>query len=190
MRRLISSTLLSLDGVIGDPTAWVGALFDERAARSAGEQLLAGDAMLMGRRTYEIFSALWSGADDDYAAIVNTMRKYVFSSTLDRADWQNTTIIREDPVSAVAKLKAQDGKDLIMYGHGQLGAALLDSGLFDELRFAVHPVMVGRGATLLREEHSARLELLGATTLDTGVVVLRYRPAGSSDDPSESRIAG
>jgi dihydrofolate reductase len=176
MRKVIESTLLSLDGVIGEPMAWANDYFGEEAQENALEQLLASDAMLMGRRTYEIFSAQWPQATGAYADRLNGMRKYVFSSTLRQAEWQNTTIISDDPVTAVAKLKSEPGNDLVMYGHGPLGQALLEHGLLDELHFAVHPVMVGHGATLLRESQAATLQLVGTRTLGTGVTVLSYRP--------------
>lgn len=179
MRRVIESTLLSLDGVIGEPMVWANDYFGPQAQKDALEHLLASDAMLMGRRTYEAFSAMWPGATGDYADRVNGIRKYVFSSTLRQAEWRNATVVSDDPVSVVAKLKAQDGNDLVLYGHGPLGQALLENGLLDELRFAVHPVMVGRGTPLLREKHAAALELTGTRTFDTGVVVLTFRPVAA-----------
>jgi dihydrofolate reductase len=105
------------------------------------------------------------------------MRKYVFSSTLEKADWSNTTIVRGDVPAAVAKLKAQEGKDLVMYGHGPLGQALLEHRLLDELRFAIHPVFVGRGTPLLRAGEKTPLRLVRTKTFGNGVVVLAYQPA-------------
>jgi dihydrofolate reductase len=179
MRRIIASTLVSLDGVIGAPHLWAGDYFDEQARQEALEQLLASDAMLMGRRTYEGFAALWPAQRGDYADRLNSMRKYVFSSTLEKAEWNNSTIVRGDVPAAVAELKQQDGQDLVMYGHGQLGQTLLEHHLLDELRFAVHPLFVGRGALLNREGDRMPLQLVAAKTLGTGVVVLTYRDAGT-----------
>ena len=177
MRKLTESTLVSLDGVIGDPHVWAAPYFDDAAAAAALEQLEASDAMLMGRRTYEIFSHHWPSVPGPYAARLNAMRKYVFSSTLERAEWTNTTIVPGDVPSAVAELKAQDGLDLVMYGHGRLGRTLLEHRLLDEVRLAVHPVVVGRGTLFFAEGATAELELVDSRTQPTGVVSLTYRPA-------------
>ena len=179
MRKVIESTLVSIDGVIGDPPVWAGEYFDKEAERAALEQLLASDAMLMGRRTYEMFAAMSLTGTGDYADRMNSIRKYVFSSTLEQADWNNTTIISGDVPTAVAELKQQDGDPLVMYGHGPLGQTLLEHRLLDELRFMIHPVFVGRGTLLFREADKTALRLVGTKTLPTGVVVLSYQPAGS-----------
>jgi dihydrofolate reductase len=179
MRKVIESTLVSIDGVIGDPPAWAGEYFGKQAEEAALEQLLASDAMLMGRRTYEMFAAMSLTGTGDYADRMNGIRKYVFSSTLEKADWNNTTIISGDVPAAVAELKQQDGLPLVMYGHGPLGQALLEHRLLDELRFMIHPVFVGQGTLLFREVKKTPLRLVGTKTLETGVVVLSYQPAGS-----------
>ena len=177
MRKVIESTLVSIDGVIGDPPVWAGEYFDKEAERAALEQLLASDAMLMGRRTYEMFAAMSLTGTGDYADRMTSIHKYVFSSTLEKADWNNTTIISGDVPAAVAELKQQDGRPLVMYGHGLLGQTLLEHQLLDELRFMIHPVFIGRGTLLFREVDKTALRLTGTQTLDTGVVVLIYQPA-------------
>jgi dihydrofolate reductase len=177
MRRIIESTLLSLDGVIGDPHIWASERFDEEARDSALAQLLASGGMLMGRRTYEIFSGLWPRQSGDYADAVNGIRKYVFSSMLEDPEWSHTTVVRGDVATEAERLKREDGGDLVMYGHGPVGEALLEHGLLDELSFAVHPVFVGGGTPLRRDGAIATLELTGTRTLGTGVVVLTYVPA-------------
>jgi len=179
MRRIVESTLLSLDGVIGDPHMWASERFDDEARAAALEQLRTSDAMLMGRRTYEIFAALWPAQTGDYPDAINSIHKYVFSSTLEQANWHNSTIIRGDVATEVAELKQQDGQDLVIYGHGPLGQTLLEHQLLDELQFALHPILVGRGTQLFREGEKTTLELVATKTLATGVVVLTYRPAGS-----------
>jgi len=177
MRKIIESTLVSLDGVIGDPQVWANDYFDQEAQADALEQLSASDAMLMGRRTYEIFAKAWPALRSEYADRINSIRKYVFSSTLERAEWNNSTIIRGDVAAQVAKLKQQDGQDLVIYGHGPLGQTLLEHGLLDELHFAIHPLIVGGGALLFREGAKTPLKFVAAKTLGTGVVVLSYQPA-------------
>ena len=94
MRKIIESALVSFDGVIGDPQAWAVDYFDEQARADALERLLASGAMLMGRRRYEAFAQVWPAQTGGYADRINSMRKYVFSSTLDRADWSNSAVIR------------------------------------------------------------------------------------------------
>jgi dihydrofolate reductase len=104
------------------------------------------------------------------------MRKYVFSSTLQRADWNNSTIITGDVAAEAAKLKQQNCQDLVIYGHGLLGQTLLKHHLLDELRFSIHPVVVGRGKLLFREGEKTKLKLIAQKTLATGVIVASYRP--------------
>ena len=175
MRKIIESTFVSLDGVTEDPRAWAMSYFNEEAQQAALEQLHASDGMLMGRGTYEYFNtALPTGSP--YAAAINAICKYVFSSTLERADWNNSTIIRDDPVATVNELKQQDGRDLILYGHGRLSQTLLEHHLLDEIRFAVHPLLLtgrpaGRG-----NGQTPPLKLDAATPLSSGVVVLSYQP--------------
>jgi len=178
MRRIIESTLVSLDGVIGDPHLWAMERFDDDAQKEALEGLWASDAMLMGRRTYEIFAGVWPARTRDYAERLNSMRKYVFSSTLQKADWNNSTIIHGDVVTEATRLKQQEGQDLIIYGHGLLGQTLLKHHLLDELRFSVQPLIVGRGKLLFREGETANLELVSAIRRANGVVVLSYQPVG------------
>jgi len=176
MRKIVESTLLALDGVIGTPHVWASAYFGEEARLDALRCLEESAAMLMGRRTYEIFQSLWSGRQGDYPDRINSIRKYVFSNTLAAADWNNTEIVRGDPVEAVTRLKLQDGPPLMMYGHGPLGQALLSHGLLDEIRLAIHPTFVGSGKRLVQDGEAMPLELVGTTRFSTGVVILTYRP--------------
>jgi len=153
--------------------------FDQAAQDDALRLLSNSDAMLMGRRTYEIFSAVWPTQSGPYADRLNNIRKYVFSSTLQRADWNNATIIRGDVAAEAAKLKNQDGQNLVMYGHGPLGQALLEHRLLDELRLFIHPIIVGHGKLLFREGEQTKLKVEAARTLKTGVV-RRLIPADCS----------
>ena len=176
MRRVVESTLISADGVIGEPHSWTGEHFGEEAVARALEQMRRTDAMVMGRGTYEMFSAIWGRPADDYSSAIYGMKKYVFSSTLDRADWNNTEVVKGDVAATVADLKTQDGQDIVLYGHGGVGQALLEGGLLDELKLWVHPVVVGRGTLLFRPGEHTGLTLAGADTTSTGVVILTYHP--------------
>src|SRR5690348_9269180 len=130
-----------------------------------------------GTGTYELFSAVWPGQSGEFADRMNSIRKYVFSATLDEAAWNNSVILRGDAVAEVTRLKQQDGGELALYGHGRLAQALLEHGLVDELRLSVHPVLVGSGQVLFRDGQKQALEFAGAKTFGTGVVVLTYHPA-------------
>ncbi len=175
MRKIINSAFVSLDGVTEDPSSW--ATFDADAGQEAAQALQALDGMLMGRGTYEYFADVMPNQTGPYADAINAIRKYVFSSTLERADWNNSTIIREDVVGAVTELKQQDGRDLMMYGYGRLNQTLLENHLVDDIRFSVHPVLAramggGNGQTL-------PLKFLLATPSPNGVVALTYQPVSS-----------
>jgi dihydrofolate reductase len=176
MRKVVESTLISADGVIGEPHLWTGEHFGEEAVAHALERLRRTDAMVMGRNTYEMFSQIWGSPDGEYSSAIYEMPKYVFSSTLERADWNNTEIVRGDVTDAVRELKQQGDGDIILYGHGPVGQALLEADLLDELNLWVHPVIVGNGTQLFREGQKRELRLAGTKTTDTGVVILTYEP--------------
>ena len=166
MRKIIESTLVSLDGVIGDPHLWATPYFDSEAEKHALELLSTSDAMLMGRRTYEFFGAAFPRQTGEYGQRVNEIRKYVFSSTLKKADWSNSSIINGDVIAEAAKLKSQPGKNLVMYGHGLLGETLKND-LLDELKLWINPCVVGRGKSSFQNRISVRtirIRLTGPAT--------------------------
>ena len=179
MRKIIEATLVSADGVVGSPPVWAMDYRDEEVTRDALERLSGSDAMLMGRGTYELFAATWPGQTDDFAQRVNTIRKYVFSSTLASADWSNSTIVRGDVLAEARKIKEQDGRDLALFGHGRLARTLLENGLTDELRLSVHPILAGAGLPQFSNGGKTPLTLVSAKTFTTGVVVLSYQTAGA-----------
>ena len=177
MRKIINSAFISLDGVTEDPQSW--AIFDSDAGEEAAQVLQALDGMLMGRGTYEYFADVMPKQAGPYADAINAIRKYVFSSTLQNADWNNSTLIRGDAVTAVTELKQEDGGDLMMYGYGRLSQTLLAHHLVDEFRFSIHPVLAGGGAAGGGHGTTLPLKLLGATPAPSGVVALTYQPASS-----------
>jgi dihydrofolate reductase len=179
MRRIINSTYISLDGVIEAPHLWPSTgPGDERAGAIQTDLLLACDAVLMGRHTYDGFAPVWpTRSGDPYSDHINSMRKYVVSSTLRDPAWNNTTVISGDPIATVEELKQQPGKDIVQYGFGRLSHALVEHGLLDELRLWIHPLMVGKGGPadlLYRDGRQTTLRLLETTPLSNGVVILRY----------------
>jgi len=177
MRKLIVSSLVSLDGVYGDPQSWASDYFDDQAAEESLAVLLDSDAMLMGRRTYEYFAPAWSAPSaraGPYLERINEIRKYVFSSTLTAAAWNNSTVVSGDPAAAVGQLKQQGAGHLVVYGYGLLAQTLLEHGVVDELNLGIHPVMLGSGTTLFRPGKRTNLRLVSVTQRGNGVVTLSY----------------
>jgi len=149
VRKLIESTLISLDGVIGSPERW--SPFDEEGAQLAMEDLGNYDAFVMGRVTYERFRASWAPVSGNpYIDRINAMPKYVASRTLSEVTW-NATLLGPDIVGDIERLKAQPGKDLIKYGTSRLDGVLLRARLVDELRLWIMPVVVGTGQRLFED---------------------------------------
>ncbi|TCM36998.1 dihydrofolate reductase family protein [Kribbella sp. VKM Ac-2568] len=187
-RRLVQSVLVSLNGVISEPMTWAGPYFGAGSAAHSLAALERSDAFLMGRRTYETFARQWPTATGPYADFLNRMPKYVFSSTLAEAEWDNTTVIAGEVVEGVRALKQAGGNDLVVYGHGRFGQALVDAGLVDELTLTIVPVFVSGGTALFRDsEESHRWELLRAGRgHDPGLASLTYRPATASGQPGDA----
>lgn len=177
MRKLIEHSLVTLDGVFENPSAWGYRDYneDERFRDGLGE-VSACEAMLFGRVSYEASAPVFGQRTDAWAARMTAMKKYVFSSTLQRADWNNTTIVRGDAVAEVTKLKQQDGGDLLIYGHTSLAETLFRERLTDVFQIAVYPVIVGHGRRFFREGQSAKLRLIAAKTYSKGGVKLTYEP--------------
>lgn len=176
MRKLIESTVVSLDGVIESPNRW--SLFDDEASELSLQELDNYDAFVMGRVTYEFFRGSWgSMSGNPYIDRINAMPKYVASQTLDEVTW-NATLLGPDIVGAIERLKAEPGKDLIKYGTSRLDDTLLRAHLVDELRVWVMPVVVGTGQRLFEDvdTSSLHLTLTDVRKLDNGSAILTYVP--------------
>lgn len=177
MRKLVESTLVSLDGVIESPNRW--SLFDDEAAQVSMQELDNYDAFVMGRATYEFFKANWSAVSGNpYIDRINAMPKYVASRTLSEVTW-NATLLGPDIVGAIEQLKAQPGKDLIKYGTSRVDDTLLRARLVDELRVWVMPVVVGAGQRLFEDvdTSSLKLTLTDVRKLANSSVILSYTPS-------------
>jgi dihydrofolate reductase len=184
MRKLIVTEFVSLDGVMeapgGEPgyahSGWVAPHFTpELAAHKLAEQL-AADVLLLGRRTYESFAGAWPQREGPMADKINTMTKVVASTTLESADWHDSTVIASDMPGAVAALKDGDGGPVLVAGSRSLVHGLLEAGLVDELNLQVFPVVLGSGARLYPETaEPLALELLSSEPLPNGVLVQSYR---------------
>ncbi|HEU4631424.1 MAG TPA: dihydrofolate reductase family protein [Gemmatimonadaceae bacterium] len=188
-RRLIVWNLISLDGYFEGPQRWDldwhEHAWGEELQRFSKEQLDAADLLLFGRVTYQGMASHWPTAKGETAERMNRMRKIVVSSTLDRADWSNTTLVRDDAAGEVARLKAQPGKDILVIGSAALAATLLEHGLVDEYRLGLAPVVLGGGSPLFKPSAKrTAMELLEARPLTSGGVLLRYRPEGAAHQAS------
>jgi dihydrofolate reductase len=180
MRRLIESTLVSLDGVIEAPERWAN--FDDEDAALSMDQLGNYDAFVMGRVTYEKFYASWGHViGNPYIDLINAMPKYVASRSLTQTAW-NATLLGPDPSSAIARLKDQPGKDLIKYGTSRFDDTLVRDQLIDEFRFWIRPVVAGAGQRLFEHVDTAVLHfrLTDERRLENGSVILTYVPSDLS----------
>ncbi|MFC7732698.1 dihydrofolate reductase family protein [Actinomadura keratinilytica] len=194
--RITLTTFLTLDGVMQAPGApgedtrdgfrhggWQAPYADEALETRTAEWFAEADAFLLGRRTYEIFAAYWplvTDEDHPIAGPLNTLPKYVVSTTLDTAGWNNSTLIRTDVIEKVAELKDRPGRELQIHGSGVLARSLLDHGLIDELRLWTYPVVLGTGRRLFEPGRTpTALRLVDSTPTGSGCVLSVYRPAGA-----------
>jgi dihydrofolate reductase len=175
MRKLVESTLVSLDGVIEAPERW--ATFDDESSQLSMQELDRYDAFVMGRVSYERFRENWGAGGNPYIDRIGAMPKYVASRSLDDVTW-NATLLGPDIVAAIQDLKSQSGKDLIKYGTTRLDATLFGAQLVDELRVWIMPVVVGSGQRLFEgvEPSSLNLTLTDVRELGDGSVILTYKP--------------
>jgi dihydrofolate reductase len=184
MRKIIASFNMSLDGVIDHMEEWHFQYFGESAQEFARAQLWESDALLMGRKTYEGFAQAWPNMEaetGEFGVRMNTYPHYVVSSTVEQGDWGTTTVIKPaDLVAEATKLKEQDGRNILMYGYGPVAHELLKAGVLDEVRVWLHPILAGHGEKpnlIFRDGSNVPLELAETRQLDSGVIILCYRPA-------------
>jgi dihydrofolate reductase len=178
MGKIRSNFFISLDGVVESPDQWHFGYFNDEMGEAISAGAATTDAFLMGRVLYSEWSEYWpQQSDDDFAKFLNNVPKYVLSSTLTEAAWNNTTIVSGDVAAQVRQIKANTERDITMSGSATTVRWLLAEGLLDELNLLVHPVAVGHGQRLFAEGASHSLKLLRSTTFSTGVVYLTYAPA-------------
>jgi dihydrofolate reductase len=174
MRNLIVTEFLSLDGVMENP-AWTFPYWNDDIAQFKSEESSA-DALLLGRVTYQGFAVAWPRSTDEGAPYFNGVRKYVVSTTLDKAEWNNSVLIKNNIVDEIIKLKQQDGQDIIVHGSATLVQTLMQHDLVDRYRLLVYPVIVGKGIRLFQEGTTATLKLVQGRSLNGGVTALVYEP--------------
>jgi dihydrofolate reductase len=194
--RIVISEFLSLDGVVQAPGGpdedadgnfahggWSMPYFDEAAMAPVLEEVMqATEALLFGRRTWQIMAAAWPGrAGDPFADRMNEIRKYVASRTLSQDDlgWSNSTLLPpDDVIGAVRQLRAEDGGDIQVMGSAKLAGALISADLVDEYRLMIEPIVLGGGKRLFPDDGQSRaLELVSTSTSSTGVHICAYRPS-------------
>jgi dihydrofolate reductase len=184
MGKIVVSDNISLDGVIQDPAGdegfrvggWVGLIKDRpQLGKLALDEALGAEALLLGRRSYEWFAARWPSRSGQLADRLNSLPKYVVSSTLEEPDWNNSTVLKGDVVGEVSKLKHQLDGEIVVPASFQLVRMLMEHDLVDELRLKVFPVVLGDGERLFGETGDRKpLRLLDSRTVEGDVASLTY----------------
>jgi dihydrofolate reductase len=187
MRNLIVSEFVTLDGVMEAPggeeghphTGWVFDFMSPEQERYKLDEVLASEALLLGRVTYEGFAAAWPARRGEFADKMNSMTKYVASTTLKDLDWDNSVLIEGDVAEGVAKLKQQEGGPILVAGSRTLVHTLMGNGLIDEYRLMIFPVVLGSGRRLFPETPDKTvLKLTDTQVFSSGVVVHTYHSSG------------
>jgi dihydrofolate reductase len=190
MGKIIVSENVSLDGVVQDPTGdegfrlggWFGQVGNgdkEAWAKVELDEALAADALLLGRRTYEFFAARWPTRSGQWADRLNSMPKYVVSTTLRHPNWNNSAVLTGDVPGEVSSLRRKMNGDIVVYASFRLMHTLLEHDLVDELRVMVYPFVLGAGDRLFDEAGAKKqLRLIDTRTVGEGLALLTYRPVG------------
>ncbi|WP_067712795.1 dihydrofolate reductase family protein [Nocardia yamanashiensis] len=177
MRKIVSSLFVSLDGVAESPETWHFPYFNDEMGAALVAAMNSSDAMLLGRIQYQEFAAHWPDSDDDFAGFMNNQKKYVVTSTLTEASWNNTEIITGDVLTNLEILKKSQGQDIAITGSLTLVQSLLNAGLLDQLQLFVHPVVLGKGTHWFDKlDDTVELRLVSAETFTTGVINQIYMP--------------
>jgi dihydrofolate reductase len=178
MRKVVWSEYVSLDGVVEEPGEWSIPFFSDDLEKYKSDELFASDALLLGRVTYEGFAAAWPDMphEGEFFEGMNSIRKYVASTTLSEPEWNNSVVIEGDVPEAVGRLKQEEGKNILIGGSGNLAETLTEHGLIDEFRFLIHPVMIGGGKRLFDGvAEPTALELVDTQRFESGVVALTFQ---------------
>lgn len=192
MRKLVTSTFLTLDGVMQAPGGpgeddsggftsggWSVNYFDDRVGQAMDEIFAKKPDLLLGRKTYDIFAAYWPQATEPGSENLNDAKKYVVSRTLARVDWINSTLIKGDAVQEIIKLKESDGPELQVHGSSNLIQTLLKHDLVDEMHILIFPVTVGNGKRLFGAgTNPSAFQLVKSQIAGTGVIITTYEHAG------------
>ncbi len=197
MRKLVVSEYVTLDGVMEDPGGaekskhggWSFQYWSPEAAKYKFDELFESDALLLGKTTYEGFAKAWPSMKDaeGFADRMNSIPKYVVSTTLKQLTWNNSHKVQGDIPKEIYKLKQQSGKNILLAGSAQLAQMLTQHNLVDEYRLMVHPIVVGGGKRVFKDgSEIKKLNLIDSKQFAKGIVVLHYTPAGDSKSIKES----
>ena len=195
MAKLVVVEMVSLDGVMQAPGGpdedrsggfehggWAMPYFDQVAGEEAGKSMAETSAFLFGRKTYEIMAAYWPHQPDDdiFSNVLNSLPKYVASTTLDEPlEWAGSSLLKGDVAEAVATLKDELDGNIVVLGSGQLARTLMEHDLVDEYALTIHPLLLGGGKRLFDQEGAMRpLRLVDSKTSTTGVILATYQPEG------------
>ena len=178
MRKIVVGEFVSADGVMETPETWQFPFQTEEMGAITERQIRDADAFLLGRVTYEGFAEYWPTQTHNEFGVadkLNSAPKYVVSTTLQKADWNNSTLINSNVIEEIRKLKQQPGGTIAMIGSGKLVHSLLDAGLIDELQVLVHPLVLGKGVRLFADGYHSPMKLADSKILSNGVVYLSYQ---------------
>jgi dihydrofolate reductase len=181
MGRIVVSEWMSLDGVFDAASMgeWFNPFHSDKRAAWIRAGIDACESMVYGRVTYQMLASYWSALRNNemgVAAKLNGVRKYVVTSTLEKAEWENSVLIKKDAVREIARLKAEAKGDMLLTGSAALAKDLLEAGLVDELRVLIQPILMGTGRRFFLDGMRSKLELAGTETLDLGVTALTFKP--------------
>ena len=180
MRKIKSYFFISLDGVVESPDKWHFPYFDDEMGEAVGAGFATADALLMGRVLYDEWAAYWpEHATEPFGDVMNSIKKYVVSNSLQTAEWPNSEIVSGDVAKRLIDIKAEDGGDITISGSGTTVRWLLRQGILDELNLLVHPIVVGGDKARLfpPDEASIPLKLVSSQTFGSGVLNLAYARA-------------
>ncbi|MBD2435388.1 dihydrofolate reductase family protein [Nostoc sp. FACHB-110] len=175
MRKVVVTEFISLDGVIEEP-AWTAPYWNDEIAKFKDYEQDTSDALLLGRLTYQGFAAAWPQSMDEGADYMNSVSKYVVSTTLNTVEWNNSKLLKDNIIQELTQLKQQEGQNILVYGSATLVQTLIQHDLVDYYRLLVYPVVVGKGKHLFPENTNATLKLLESQSFSSGVVALIYEP--------------
>jgi dihydrofolate reductase len=196
MGRIVVSENVSLDGVIQDPAGvegfrlggWLGRIGSQgrdEAAKVALDEALGAEAFLLGRRSYEFLAARWPSRSGPFADRLNSMPKYVVSSTLEAPAWNNTRVLKGDVIHDVSKLKQEIDGEILVAASFQLWHTLMEHDLVDELRLMIYPVVLGAGERLFGQTSDKKsMRLISTRTVDD-LALLIYEPVQDASDQDD-----
>jgi dihydrofolate reductase len=175
--RVVVAEFMTLDGVVEAPEKWSLPYWNDDISNFKRDELFASEAHLLGRVTYEGFAAAWPSRSDEFADRMNSLPKYVVSTTLQHPTWLDTHVIRDDVAGEISRLRQQRGRDMLVAGSSTLVQTLVKYDLVDEYHLLLYPLVLGHGKRLFQEGSNPKLRLVESQTTGTGVMILIYQPA-------------